>query len=355
MARLFSEHDRFHAHALLGALALANFALRWALLFYLGSAWRLSSEPLPSKLVALGVHAALPLLSLPLPLPRKRNHTAPMIWPEFRLHSLVFSLRHVLTAALAVALPPALARPLQHVAVHTAMLAASAVSARWGDREQRTTNAMPYPAHCRPGEIACVKRSYAYAQLLATAMAISAAPDHAFSPLLAIQLAPLMMTLVRKGKARAATYHFVYACALLMPAIGMMLSSAASVSGARASAHTLVCAAVAHQLRVRRGAPKHATWLAAAAAAAVLERGMAYAVPELVFQAATIGALAYVAKVFAPPRLAAGWWLADRRAYHYEPAGRGHDEHGVSGGKPKACDKSQQAHGSSCAAGAAAE
>ena len=76
IAKLITKHDPFHIHKILGVLVLLHYAYRFVLLFRLS--WS----------------------SLLLPLPSKRNFSEPMIWPEFRLHSIVFATRHIVTSIL---------------------------------------------------------------------------------------------------------------------------------------------------------------------------------------------------------------------------------------------------------------
>jgi hypothetical protein len=83
MAKLLTDHDPYHLHALLGLFCLLHFIGRWALLFTIGTCWP-SWEP--RKLQAVGVlaHAALPATSLILPIPAKRMLRKPMIWCALR-------------------------------------------------------------------------------------------------------------------------------------------------------------------------------------------------------------------------------------------------------------------------------
>lgn len=95
-----------------------------------------------------------------------------------------------------------------------AVRVASAVTDRYGCREQRTTNSMPYPPTVSDDQRPPIKKSYALAQFAATAVCLLPDATVNFAPLLAIQMAPLLMTLVRKGKVTAGTYHRVYAVSL---------------------------------------------------------------------------------------------------------------------------------------------
>ena len=95
--------------------------------------------------------------------------------------------------------------------------AASMITDTWGDREKRTTNAMPYPSTVdeetdRPR----IKKQYMLSQFGATASCLLPDASINFAPLLAIQIAPLMMTLVRKGKVTSFDYHRVYAFSLYL-------------------------------------------------------------------------------------------------------------------------------------------
>ena len=95
MAHLFTNHDKYHIHKTLGLLAFCNFILR----FYYAIAYGTSFPSFESKVFSCScvlVHALLPIASLTIPLPEKRNFSGPMIWKEFQLHSILFSCRHVL-------------------------------------------------------------------------------------------------------------------------------------------------------------------------------------------------------------------------------------------------------------------
>lgn len=106
MAKLITNHDPFHVHKILGVLVLAHFLYR----FLYGSLIRgfvfCSSTAVQDGLCpphqihydAAGIvlHALLSWSSLLLPLPIKRNFSSPMIWIEFRWHSITFATRAVM-------------------------------------------------------------------------------------------------------------------------------------------------------------------------------------------------------------------------------------------------------------------
>ena len=232
MAKLITRHDPFHIHKTLGLLALLNFVLR----IYYAIRYRNSFPDFESKTFACAcvvVHAALPIVSLSLPLPAKRNFVNPMIWPEFRLHSILFACRHVVCTLASIlelwptqiwgasAAGPVVAECILKIAVVVAgVRIAKIISDKYGDKENRTTNAMPYPPDVTEDEARSIKLEYAKKQFGATLMATFPGPFAAtlnFAPLYAIQAAPFMMTLVRKGKCEAKHYHSVYAATLIYP------------------------------------------------------------------------------------------------------------------------------------------
>jgi hypothetical protein len=232
MAHLFTRHDPFHVHKVLGLLALLNFVLR----IYYAVRYRNSFPAFEPKAVACAsvvVHGLLPVASLALPLPAKRNFSNPMIWPEFRLHSILFACRHVTCTLLSIlelwptqvwgsstAIPVILECGIKLCVVLASVYLARLISERYGDKDKRTTNAMPYPPDVSEDERHRIKYEYAKKQFGATMMAIFPGPLAAtfnFAPLYAIQSAPFMMTLVRKGKCDAKAYHCVYTATLLYP------------------------------------------------------------------------------------------------------------------------------------------
>ena len=234
MAHLFTNHDKYHIHKTLGFLAVANFILR----FYYAIIYGTSFPPFETKVFSCSsvlIHALLPIASLSIPLPEKRNFTSPMIWKEFRLHSILFSCRHsILTIITLLELWPtqleifknykfyALVTEalLKYIAIISCIKIASIITAKYGDTEKRTTNAMPYPEHVTEYEIQKIKYEYAKKQFGATIMAVFSGELSAslnFAPLYAIQSAPFMMTLVRKGKCNSAHYHMVYSLTLIYP------------------------------------------------------------------------------------------------------------------------------------------
>lgn len=210
---------------MVGVTVLMNFLLRIIFVLWKGTAFP-EFEPRAVAVASVLVHAVLSCTSLLLPLPQKRNFQKPMIWPEFRLHSILFACRHVLCTVIALLglwpedfLASVCCKTL--VVVCTVTLAGF-ITERYGEKVKRTTNAMPYPEGLTEAEQQGIKKNYARAQFLATLHAVLGDPTCAFVPLYGIQGAPLLMTLVRKGLISSAAYHRVYSSALYLPYIFMI-------------------------------------------------------------------------------------------------------------------------------------
>lgn len=217
MAHLITHHDPFHIHKILGVLVLLHYIYRFYLVFQTGTAFPASESPLRA-ICGVILHGLLSWSSLLLPLPTRRNFAKPMIWPEFRLHSILFASRHVFSAILSLAhlWPKSNVGNLfarASIILGTVNLA-SIITQNYGCHVKRTTNSMPYPENVTPEQQLAIRRLYTTAQFGATVTCFMNDASMNFAPLLGIQMAPLLMTLVRKGKISTGMYHRVYATSL---------------------------------------------------------------------------------------------------------------------------------------------
>ena len=230
MAHLFTDHDKYYIHKSLGVLCLLNFFLRFGCILCYDTAF----PEWDSSLIASGftissvcLHGLLSCSSLIFTLPQKRNESSPMIWPEFRLHSILFATRHVIGTLLALLelwSSSLIYRVIQKIMfIIIVNVLAKCVTYFKGNTEKRTTNAMPYPGSVGEEDKDNIKHQYTCAQFLATLYSVSSDPTFTFMPLLGIQIAPLLMTLIRKGKIASVTYHRIYALALFLPYCIVML------------------------------------------------------------------------------------------------------------------------------------
>ena len=263
MANLFTSHDPYNLHKVLGFACLLNFILRSYYIITFGTAFP-THEPIFQAVTLVTLHGVLSLSSLALPLPSKRNFTSPMIWPEFRLHSIIFGLRQVIATLFSI-LEWWPSNKLNEACMKLGLImltikCASWVTENFGDRERRTTNSMPYPIWISEDLKEGIKTKYALAQFGATRLIILGDPSMIFFTLLGIQMAPLLMTLVRKGKITSVSYHRFYATALM---IGYFVYAARiCILSDRFLTHSSLFASTFPLLSLRKaGMSKYGIWI----------------------------------------------------------------------------------------------
>ena len=126
---------------------------------------------------------------------------------------------------------------------------------------------MPYPDCITAKMQTKIKYNYAMAQFAAAISCISEQPQLSWATLLAIQGAPLLMTLVRKGKITSLTYHRVYMVLLSSPIYWFLLGNTLHWNYSSVNQHTsklIFVAAFLHlittALRIRFRQTKLVTW-----------------------------------------------------------------------------------------------
>lgn len=100
-AKLFTKedypHQIFGVHKMLGIACLLHYIFRFLLVPFKDDMWFTSSW---QTLLLLGMHLTLSLSSLIFKLPKKRILEGSRIWPEYRLHSIIFACRSLACMAL---------------------------------------------------------------------------------------------------------------------------------------------------------------------------------------------------------------------------------------------------------------
>ncbi|KAL3906154.1 MAG: hypothetical protein SGILL_009388 [Bacillariaceae sp.] len=124
---------------------------------------------------------------------------------------------------------------------------------------ESTTATMPYWEGCSMKTQRRFKVFYAYSQFMATLACLSCGnPAWPLAVLLAIQIASLLMTMVRKGLLTARGYHYGYTASLMVPYLVGFRSMLFTKS--YEFPFMLVLAWGMYQLR-RRGVSKYALWV----------------------------------------------------------------------------------------------
>jgi hypothetical protein len=206
--KLNTKEDPYFIHKALGIFSLVNFGYRYYLLFFYGSMF------IHKKPEMLLVHAGLSVSSLIFHIPKKRHATLPMIYPEFRLHSIVFALRSVICCFIHLYVER-FALYYKMIACFITMLSADLITKHYFVEGDTTMRAMPYSTEINVFDQRSITYFYSYQQISATLFMLFNS-DSAFSPLFAIQIAAFLMTLVRKNIISPNTWHICYSLSLLI-------------------------------------------------------------------------------------------------------------------------------------------
>jgi hypothetical protein len=166
-----------------------------------------------SALFFILLHGILSLSSFIFHLPNLRNTSKPMIYPEFRLHSIVFALRSVIICFLYYYkfhfIYPILI-------CYGTMISADVITFFYNPngKNGKTMRNMPFDVNIIPSEKQIqITNMHSLMQIGATTYMLCDI-ESTFSPLLAIQLAAFLMTLVRKSIITSTTWHAIYSLTL---------------------------------------------------------------------------------------------------------------------------------------------
>jgi hypothetical protein len=225
--KLVTKEDPTHFHKLLGLFSLANYIYRYYLLLCYGSMFLHT----PIDLALVGMHGLLSVSSLIFHIPKKRHASLPMIYPEFRLHSIAFGLRSVVCCFIDY-YGGEYKLYGKMVACFVTMMVADTITKIYAEPGDTTMRAMPYAETTSAKDMQKITRFHSHQQVTATIYMLLNI-DAAFSPLFAIQFAAFLMTLVRKSIIKPNTWHLLYSWALIINVFilrGLTLSQVALIA-----------------------------------------------------------------------------------------------------------------------------
>lgn len=201
--KLNTHEDKFHLHKILGVLALSNFIFRFSSYFIYGD---MRFDILPHSIL---IHLLLPISSLIFKISSKRHESLAIIYPELRLHSIIFTARSVICYYLYYYNQPLYYRMIVCILTN---ISADIVTMLCG---QKSTIRGVNMEHLNEKEERSLKISYSVSQILATLLMLSRM-DNIFFVLFPIQYAAFGMTLVKKGIINSKIYNELYAWSLLL-------------------------------------------------------------------------------------------------------------------------------------------
>lgn len=201
--KLITKEDPMHIHKTLGVICLVNYGYRYYMLFTTGTMHL--DNPIACYLMC--AHAMLSISSLIYHIPSKRNKIAPMIYPEYRQHSILFAMRSVICFFLTYNQCSIF---YKMATCYGTMLLADFISSRHqNDITTTTMRNMPFDVRIHKKDQESIIRMQSSQQIGATLFMFGNL-DSCFTPLYSIQIAAFLMTLVRKNIIDTNVWHILY-------------------------------------------------------------------------------------------------------------------------------------------------
>ena len=274
LSKLKTHEDPYHIHKTLGVLSLLSFAYRY--FWVLPTTGTLGFEGSTFDWVNMCVHLALSTSSIMFHVVKARMLRRPMImWEEYRLHAIVFSLRCFVVYSVGAAfrhgslpflgmapnsLPDensALGRAIIFTAVMANHVLADYITSLHGTPGV-TSVRVAVSKNTGKVKYSAVKKFYSFYQFLAVGSHLlphARTMDLGYNSLIAIQSSAFLMTLCRKNIITFRTHGLVYSICLFLSA-GYILRTFVPTHGV---AFVLAAFAV-FQTRVALRANKYVLW-----------------------------------------------------------------------------------------------
>lgn len=204
--KLVTREDPYHIHKTIGAVSLGHFAYRYYQLI------RYNSMNIHNNfdMFLLFVNLLLQSSSFQFIIPQTRNKRSPMIYPEFRLHNLLFSYRSILCTMFFYYKFPIM---YNIMLCYLTMIAADIVTHYYKDGT--TMRGMHFDENVPDEKKQNITLFHSKMQLCASTYMLGNI-DSAFSPLFAIQFSSFLMTLVRKNIIKKNHWHLLYGLSLMI-------------------------------------------------------------------------------------------------------------------------------------------
>ncbi len=230
--QLFTNHDKYHLHKVLGFGCLFNFFLRIYWLIVYGSMYIYADTQI-SVLIPVA-HLTLSLSSLIFHVPQTRLNSKIIIWKELQLHNIIFTSRSAIIMIYSIICIRyninmntkyyylyQIGKLALIVAHH---MLADYVTMKYNMNNKTTTRDINWE-NIPDNVQRLIKKYYAISQILAINALIltdndrygSGTIESAFLVMFPIQLSTFLMTLVRKSIISNISWHIFYALSLLSP------------------------------------------------------------------------------------------------------------------------------------------
>lgn len=215
--KLFTHEDTYSVHKLLGFTSLISYFMCFVVCPLINIDY-LQKRDFFSLLIIL-IHLLLSVSSLIFKLPNKRNKTYTIIWPEFRLHSIIFAYRTLLTMLVCwFDMNKKYEFLLKTIIIYATLFSADYTTnyyKKFLDKDDTTMRGMPFSESVSLTTRDNINYYYSVSQIIATMTTFYT--DELFSHyliLFPIQIAAFLMTCVKKSIISTNTWHILYGLSL---------------------------------------------------------------------------------------------------------------------------------------------
>lgn len=208
--KLNTKEDSTHIHKTLGIIVLIHFLYRY-IYFILNGHMNFQEDNI-IHLYFIFLHGVLSVSSLLFHISNYRNTQQPMIYPESRLHTIIFTLRSVICCIIHFYKY----NYIYHIITCSSTIITADIVTYYYNRTGKngqTMRNMPYDKTVPAEEQEQIKIMQSTSQIGAT-LYMFGNIETAFSPMFAIQFASFLMTMVRKGIINGYLWHTYYSLSL---------------------------------------------------------------------------------------------------------------------------------------------
>jgi NAD(P)H-flavin reductase len=223
LSKFFTKEDKFNIHKIVGSYCLIHYLFRFALaiknIVLFGSTGSGGFSGNLLSIMSLIPHCILSFTSLFFHIPSKQSNK-PMIWKEFRGHSISFAMRSIICFFIIWMRLNGfhISLLVQGFIVLITFIIADSITKKFQNNDnESTTRTMAYWDQCPKIVEKSFKFYYSWAQFMATCLCLD---DDIFSPfavMMPIQIAAFLMTCVKKNLFGPKIYHLLYITSLILP------------------------------------------------------------------------------------------------------------------------------------------
>lgn len=186
--KLLTKEDPYNIHKTIGIISLLHFGYRYYKLYFKDMDFNTNND-----ILFLIFHFLLSVSSFQFKIPQTRNRASPMIYPEFRMHNLLFSFRSIFCTLLFY-----YKFPIYYNIVVCFLTMGFADFVTYYYKDGTTMRDMQFDIDITEDKKKAITTFHSKMQIGATFYMVGNI-NSAFSPLFAIQFSSFLMTLVRKN------------------------------------------------------------------------------------------------------------------------------------------------------------